>query len=204
MEQETNRAELQGRVLTVPVFSHRSYGENFYRLLLGVARKSGFIDRIPVIVSERILWNREPEEGDVIDIEGQIRTYNEPAGERSRLNIVVFARELSACPAGTEPDDRNQITLEGFICKPPVDRLSPLGRELCDIMLAVNRAYNKSDYIPCIAWGRNARYSGGLPVGTKLRIQGRIQSREYRKKLEDGTAETRIAYEVSVLHLETC
>lgn len=199
MENETNKAELQGTVLTEPCFSHRSYGENFYRFQLGVRRKSQFLDRIPIIASERLLWEKEPKTGDRMNLLGQVRTYNETVEGRSHLNIVVFARELSL---QTEEEDCNRITLEGFICKPPVDRVSPLGRELCDIMLAVNRAYSKSDYVPCIAWGRNARFGGCLEVGSKLRISGRMQSREYRKKMEDGTSETRIAYEVSVLNLE--
>ena len=131
---------------------------------------------------------------------GQIRTYNEMINGRNKLTVVVFAREI----AGVDPENEEQniVELQGYICKEPVKRVSPLGREICDIMLAVNRMYNKSDYIPCIAWGRNAGYAGGLEVGSPLRITGRIQSREYRKKDAQGNAEIRTAYEVSILKIE--
>ena len=145
-------------------------------MTVGVHRKSGYCDIIPVIISERLIWDTELTEGDAVQIIGQIRTYNEIIDGKNRLNIVVFAREFIL--AGEEAGDINKVYLEGYLCKPPVRRVSPLGREICDIMLAVNRMYNKSDYIPCIAWGRNAVYAGGLCVGTKIRISGRI--REYR------------------------
>ncbi len=139
-------------------------------------------------------------EGGAVRVIGQIRTYNEIIEGKNRLNIVVFAREFALL----EEDEvyENKVYLEGYLCKPPIRRVSPLGREICDLMLAVNRMYNKSDYIPCIAWGRNAVYAGGLCVGTKIRISGRIQSREYRKRMEDGNLITRVAYEVSIIKIE--
>jgi primosomal replication protein N len=198
---ETNNAVLTGVVLSPPTISHRSYGETFYGFALGIDRKSGYRDVIPVIVSERLIWNLEFEPGDCVGILGQIRTYNEELEGRNRLNVVVFAREFRYCE-DTGIEHENRISLEGFICKKPIGRISPLGREICDIMLAVNRMYNKSDYIPCIAWGRNAGYASSLSVGTKISITGRIQSREYRKREPEGTVIAKTAYEVSVLKLE--
>lgn len=197
---ETNKAVLQGIVLTELKFSHKSYGESFYLFEMGIVRKSGYRDEIKVIISERLIWDIGITPDMRVKIEGQIRTYNEECEGKSRLNIVVFTRGISQI---TETEnDENYIYLDGFLCKPPIRRTSPLGRELCDIMLAVNRMYNKSDYIPCIAWGRNATYAGGLEVGTKLSIMGRIQSREYKKRDMDGNVISRIAYEVSILKIE--
>ncbi|QIB68932.1 single-stranded DNA-binding protein [Aminipila butyrica] len=200
---ETNKALLQGTVLTDLQFSHKSYGESFYWFEMGIGRKSGYRDEIKVVVSERLIWDISFSIGCRIRVEGQVRTYNEECEGRSKLNIVVFARGISRLETEEEEDqDENNIYLDGFLCKTPIRRTSPLGRELCDIMLAVNRMYNKSDYIPCIAWGRNATYAGGLEVGTKLAIIGRIQSREYKKRDGDGNILSRIAYEVSILKIE--
>lgn len=197
---ETNKAVLQGVVLNEMVFSHKSYGESFYSFEVGIERKSGYIDQIKIVISERLIWDISINSGMRVKIEGQIRTYNEETEGKSRLNIVVFARGINE--EFEDENDENYIYLEGFLCKPPIRRTSPLGRELCDIMLAVNRMYNKSDYIPCIAWGRNATYAGGLEVGTKLSIIGRIQSREYKKRDIDGNILSRTAYEVSILKIE--
>ncbi len=197
---ETNKAVLQGVVLTELKFSHKSYGESFYLFELGIVRKSGYRDEIKIIISERLIWDININAEMRVKIEGQIRTYNEECEGKSRLNIVVFARGIDEI--SEEENDENYIYLDGFLCKPPIRRTSPLGRELCDIMLAVNRMYNKSDYIPCIAWGRNATYAGSLEVGTKFSIMGRIQSREYKKRNEDGDVISRIAYEVSILKIE--
>jgi primosomal replication protein N len=169
-------------------------------MTVGVYRRSGYCDRIPVIISERLIWDIELAEGDTVQVTGQIRTYNEIVDGKNKLNIVVFAREFM--PSGEGASDINKVYLEGYLCKPPVRRVSPLGREICDIMLAVNRMYNKSDYIPCIAWGRNAVYAGGLSVGTKIRVSGRMQSREYKKRLENGELVTKTAYEVSISRME--
>lgn len=200
---ETNSAVLAGIVLTPPVVSHKSYGETFYSFFVGVDRKSGYRDVIQIIVSERLIWNLEFEPGDHVEVLGQIRTYNEEQDGRNKLNVVVFAREFRRCDEDSRIEHENKINLEGFICKKPIGRISPLGREICDIMLAVNRMYNKSDYIPCIAWGRNAGYASNLSVGTKISITGRIQSREYRKRDAEGNVTVKTAYEVSILKLES-
>jgi primosomal replication protein N len=197
---ETNRIELSGIIESLPEYSHKSYGEAFYCMKLAIRRKSGYCDNIPVIISERLIWDIELTESAAALVTGQIRTYNEIANGKNKLNILGFAREFilmddDACSV-------NKVYLEGYLCKPPVRRTSPLGREICDIMLAVNRMYNKSDYIPCIAWGRNAGYAGSLSVGTKVHIDGRIQSREYKKKEDDGSLSKRTAYEVSVVRIE--
>jgi single-stranded DNA-binding protein len=202
VEQETNFAELRGTMLCPVEYSHKSYGEAFYSFLLGVDRKSGYRDEIRIMISERLIWNQNPKPDDRILIVGQIRTYNENRDGKNRLNVVVFAREFYLLDPEDQEEDENNVQLEGFLCKTPIRRISPLGREICDMMLAVNRMYNKSDYIPCIAWGRNAGYAGGLSVGTCIRISGRIQSREYRKKDEEGNFFTRVAYEVSIIKID--
>lgn len=199
---EANSAILIGVVLSPPVISHKSYGETFYNFAMGVDRKSGYRDVIQIIVSERLIWHLEFNPGDYVEILGQIRTYNEEQEGRNKLNVVVFAREFKLYE-DSKVEHENKISLEGFICKKPIGRISPLGREICDIMLAVNRMYNKSDYIPCIAWGRNAGYASNLSVGTKISITGRIQSREYRKRDVDGDITVKTAYEVSILKLES-
>jgi len=197
---ESNVAELCGVVLSELRFSHKTYGEIFYTFVLGIERRSGYIDEINIMVSERLIFDNPPREGDFVEIKGQIRTYNEIVDEKNKLNVVVFAKEIYQ--SENFGYNENYIYLEGFLCKEPLKRTSPLGRKICDMMLAVNRMYNKSDYIPCIAWGRNAGYAEKLGVGTKLALEGRIQSREYKKKLDDGTAEMRKAFEVSVVKLE--
>lgn len=207
---ETNRAELTGEIISDLIFSHKSYGEIFYEVLVGVDRKSGYRDEIKVLVSERIVWELNIKRGTIVRVIGQIRTYNEEEDGRSRLNIVVFAREMET-PFESEDEGssldmpiehENNIFLDGFLCKRPIRRTSPLGREICDIMLAVNRMYNKSDYIPCIAWGRNAAYAGSLDVGTRMAVTGRIQSREYKKRCDDGSSLSKVAYEVSLVKIE--
>lgn len=204
MEQmlEENRAVLTGRIASELEFSHKTYGESFYMVTLEIVRKSGFEDMIPLMISERLIWNMDLQPGSMISATGQIRTYNQQVGGRNRLIIVVFVKDLEW--ADEDAAMINSVVLEGFVCKKTVRRTSPLGRELCDIMLAVNRMYNKSDYIPCIAWGRNAIYGGELDVGVKLLIEGRIQSREYKKYDEEGNAHMRTAYEVSVMRMEEC
>lgn len=199
---ETNSAMLIGIVLSQPEISHKSYGETFYNFSIGVDRKSGYQDIVQIIVSERLIWNVEMKIGLLVEILGQIRTYNEEREGKNKLNVVIFAREFRQLDEEEQIGHENKISLEGFICKRPIGRTSPLGREICDIMLAVNRMYNKSDYVPCIAWGRNAGYAAGLAVGTKIMINGRIQSREYRKRDEDGNIDVKTAYEVSILKLE--
>ena len=197
---ESNIAELCGAVLSELKFSHKTYGEIFYTFVLGIERRSGYIDEINIMVSERLIFENSPRINDFVEIKGQVRTYNELSEGRNKLNVVVFAKEI--CLSESFGYNENYVYLEGFLCKEPIKRTSPLGRDICDLMLAVNRMYNKSDYIPCIAWGRNAGYAESLGVGTKLSIEGRIQSREYRKKLEDGSSEVRKAFEVSIVKIE--
>ena len=197
---ESNIAELCGAVLSDLKFSHKTYGEIFYSFVLGIERRSGYIDEINVMVSERLIFENPPRINDYVEIKGQIRTYNETFEGRNKLNIVVFAKEISL--SENFGYNENYVYLEGYLCKSPLRRTSPLGRDICDLMLAVNRMYNKSDYIPCIAWGRNAGYAESLGIGTKLAVEGRIQSREYKKKLEDGTSEMRKAFEVSIVKIE--
>lgn len=199
---EGNTARLVGKVLSELEFSHKTYGESFYILLLGILRKSGYEDRVRLMVSERLMGGLNLEPGCFLEVSGQIRTYNEERDGKNRLNVVVFARELRNLEG--EAAYENHVFLEGFVCKQPVRRTSPLGREICDIMLAVNRMYNKSDYIPCIAWGRNAAFGGEQEVGSKLRLEGRIQSREYKKRDEEGNVSVKTAYEVSVIKIEQC
>lgn len=197
---ETNKIMVAGQIKSPLKFSHKTYGEAFYTFELGVERRSGYIDEINVMISERLIYETPLQAGDFVEITGQIRTYNETVDGRNKLNVVVFVREIL-----TNEDVEyyeNYVFLEGFLCKAPIKRTSPLGRDICDLMIAVNRMYNKSDYIPCIAWGRNANYAETLAVGTKIYIEGRIQSREYKKKFDDGTSEVRKAFEVSVLKLE--
>ena len=197
---ESNIAELCGAVLSELKFSHKTYGEIFYTFVLGIERRSGYIDEINIMVSERLIFENSPRINDFVEIKGQVRTYNELSEGRNKLNVVVFAKEI--CLSESFGYNENYVYLEGFLCKEPIKRTSPLGRDICDLMLAVNRMYNKSDYIPCIAWGRNAGYAESLGVGTKLSVEGRIQRREYRKKLEDGSSEMRKAFEVSIVKIE--
>ena len=197
---ESNIAELCGIVMSELEFSHKTYGEVFYTFVLGVQRRSGYVDELNVMVSERLIYDNPPRRNQFLEIKGQIRTYNEMVGGKNKLNVVVFAREIYLCEDFGYYE--NYIYLEGFLCKIPIRRTSPLGRDICDMMVAVNRMYNKSDYIPCIACGRNAGYGEQLAVGTRLLLEGRLQSREYKKKLEDGIVETRKAFEVSILKME--
>lgn len=197
-QMQNNRAYVAGTVITVPEFSHEVLGEKFYDVTLSVRRLSDRHDEIPVTVSDRLMQDMPLTPGDTVGVSGQLRSYNKQTEGRSKLVLRIFARELD----DGESDTPNRIELEGFVCKPPVYRTTPFKREICDMLLAVNRAYNKSDYIPAIAWGRNARYAGEFAVGDKVAVTGRIQSRVYQKTLPDGSVEDRVAYEVSVSRLE--
>lgn len=198
---ERNSAVISGRIVTEPTFSHEVYGEGFYCFTVSVMRLSNTYDNIPVIVSERLTDTSEYRAGRFVRIEGQFRSYNALNGG-PKLSLMVFVREIDFIEEEEHMQDINQVILNGFICKPPVYRTTPFNREITDILLAVNRAYNKSDYIPCISWGRNARYCGKRKVGDNVRITGRIQSRKYQKKLPDGTVLDKVAYEVSISKLE--
>lgn len=191
-----NRIILCGEVAEEPIFSHEVFGESFFNLALSVVRLSGQKDFLPVTISERLLGDKMLDPGCRVLVDGQLRSYNIMSENRSRLQLQTFARELSY--AEEEQEDENVIALEGYICKPPVYRVTPFSREIADILLAVNRAYGKSDYIPCICWGRNARYCQQLQVGERLCLEGRLQSREYQKKLAEDNVVNRVAYEVSV------
>ena len=197
-QMQNNRAYVAGEVISAPVFSHEVLGERFYDVVLSVKRLSDRADEIPVTVSDRLMHDASLEVGTRLGVSGQLRSYNKQADGRSKLILRVFARELD----DGESDTPNRIELEGYVCKPPVYRTTPFRREICDMLLAVNRAYNKSDYIPAIAWGRNAKYAGEFAVGDKVAVSGRIQSRTYQKVLPDGSTEERVAYEVSVSQLE--
>ena len=197
-QMQNNRAYVAGTVLSAPEFSHEVLGERFYDVVLGVKRLSDKTDEIPVTVSDRLIGERFPAPGERLGVSGQLRSYNKQAEGRSKLILRVFARELD----DGEAEAPNRIELEGYVCKPPVYRTTPFGREICDMLLAVNRAYNQSDYIPAIVWGRNAKYAGEFAVGDRVAVTGRIQSRTYQKTLPDGSTEERVAYEVSVSQIE--
>ena len=199
---ENNQVSITGKITTGFSFSHQVYGEGFYTMELLVKRLSDSQDRIPVMVSERLVDVTQDYVGQYVEIHGQFRSYNRHEEKHNRLVLSAFARELKFVEEEEENIPVNQIFLDGYICKPPVYRKTPLGREIADLLLAVNRPYGKSDYIPCICWGRNARYASGFDVGEHVRILGRIQSREYVKKLSEAETETRTAYEVSVSKLE--
>lgn len=198
---EVNIAHLVGSVKEGPVFSHKSYGRAYYMIVLGILRKSGYEDKIRLIVAEELLGGRSPKPKEILDIRGQVRTYNREEGGRNKLEVTVFVKEMEYKRDGCMRSE-NFISIEGFICKKPVRRTSPLGREICDLMIAVNRPYNKSDYIPAIAWGKNAAYCEALTIGSKIMLEGRIQSREYRKHIDEEKVEIRTAYEVSAVKVE--
>ena len=205
---ENNHLVLVGKVTSDKRFSHEIYGEKFYIFDLAVPRLSGNADIIPITVSERLLSINELKIDSKIIVEGQFRSYNSYENERNRLVLTVFAKDIKFVENQEEEIEvskdvvSNEVILNGYICKKPIYRQTPFGREISDLLLAVNRAYNKSDYIPWIAWGRNARFCENIPVGTEVKIVGRVQSRTYEKKYDDGRVETKVAYEVSVSSLE--
>ena len=199
---ENNEVTVIGTVVSGFTFSHEVFGEGFYLVDLKVNRLSDQADIIPLMISERLLNISEDYIGNTVEAIGQFRSYNRHEGAKNRLVLSVFVREIHFMEEFTDYTKTNQIFLDGYICKTPVYRTTPLGREIADVLLAVNRPYGKSDYIPCIAWGRNARYAAGFEVGARVLIWGRVQSREYTKKLSDSQCEKRVAYEVSVSKLE--
>jgi len=194
-QMSNNKLCLSGEIVSDPVFSHEIYGEGFYEMFMAVSRLSEQKDVLPITISERIIEDYNIKSGSFISVSGQFRSYNKIDNGKSKLMLTVFARELLSAESVKNP---NIITLSGYICKPPIFRTTPFSREIADILLAVNRAYNKSDYIPCIAWGRNARFIKNLKVGEKITIIGRIQSREYQKKTDEASVEAKTAYEVSI------
>ncbi len=201
---ENNIVTISGKVSSEIQFSHAVYGEGFYYFILDVPRLSDSCDKIPITVSERLVLNQKIEIGKNIEVEGQFRSYNTYDGSKNKLLLTVFAREITFLEEDVKKSNPNQIFLNGFVCKKPVFRTTPFGREISDMLIAVNRPYFKADYLPCISWGRNARYCENLVVGNNVKIWGRIQSREYQKVTPDGTAVKKTAYEVSVSKMEIC
>lgn len=199
---ENNKAEISGEVIGTPIFSHTIYGEQFYQFPVRVPRLSNNSDIINVTISERFFPDGFPSIGDFLQIEGQFRSYNNFTDIGNRLVLTLFAKSICPIENLSQIDNPNLIFLNGYICKKPVYRTTPFQREISDILLAVNRFYNKSDYIPCIAWGRNAKFAETLPVGTHLKIWGRIQSRDYQKKLSETEFITKTAYEISITKME--
>lgn len=195
--EKNNKVYIYGEIVSEAVFSHEVYGEGFYEFYVKVMRLSGQADILPVTVSERIMTDGMKVGGYICAL-GQFRSYNKVDGTKSRLMLTVFVRELLEEPPVKNP---NSIVLSGYICKPPVYRTTPFNREIADLLVAVNRSYNKSDYIPAIAWGRNARFVRNLSVGDKIALSGRIQSREYQKKQPDESFVSMTAYEVSISKL---
>lgn len=194
-QMSNNSVILSGKISSEPIYSHQVFGEGFYESSIEVERLSSQVDIIPITISERLIEEVNLVKGDSLKVEGQFRSYNKLVDNHSKLMLTVFVRECSDNPM---EKNENAIELTGYVCKPPIFRTTPFKREIADILIAVNRAYNKSDYIPCIAWGRNARFASRLEVGDKINLVGRIQSREYQKALNNGETETRVAYEISV------
>ena len=194
---ENNNIQIGGKVVKEPEFSHEVFEEKFYKFYLETKRLSQSYDELPIIVSERLIDINELKEGTLLKVEGQFRSYNQLTGSKSKLVLSIFAKEI------IKSDDEKIITLNdatfvGYICKNPIYRKTPLGREIADVLIAVNRSYKKSDYIPCILWGRNAKFCETLDVGAMVKLSGRIQSRKYEKKNENGEAIPMVAYEVSI------
>lgn len=213
MELETNFADnnhlvLVGKITEEKKFSHEIYGEKFYTFNLSVPRLSGNADIIPITISERLFKEEDLIVDKKVKITGQFRSYNSYENERNRLILTVFAKDVEFLEnqeeeiVASKDLISNEVILIGYVCKLPIYRQTPFGREIADVLLAVNRAYNKSDYIPCITWGRNARFCSKMGVGTEVKVIGRVQSRTYEKKHEDGTVEPKVAYEVSISNLE--
>ncbi len=199
---DNNKVTVIGEVASEFTYSHEVYGEGFYVTELKVNRLSAQADLIPLLVSERLMDVTRDYKGMTIEASGQFRSYNRHEGMKNRLVLSVFVREVNFLESFTDYTKTNQIFLDGYICKEPIYRKTPLGREIADLLVAVNRPYGKSDYIPCIAWGRNARFASSFEVGNRIQLWGRVQSREYTKKIDDELSEKRVAYEVSISKLD--
>ena len=202
---ENNRVCIIGEIVSEFTFSHEVFGEGFYIANVSVNRLSDMVDVIPLMISERLIDVTKDYRGMKIEVAGQFRSYNRHEGTKNKLVLSIFVRELRFLEDDEMPEEQsksNQIFLDGYVCKPPIYRKTPLGREIADILVAVNRPYGKSDYIPCICWGRNARYASAFTVGGHVLLWGRIQSREYMKRIGENQSERRTAYEVSVSKLE--
>lgn len=198
---ENNKVTLVGEVATGFQYSHEMFGEGFYTFEVAIERTSSFVDYIPVIVSERLIDINTDIRGAFVFVNGQYRSFNKHEEERSKLILSVFAREIEVLESN-DYEFVNNVFIDGYVCKTPSYRKTPMGREITDLIVAVNRGYGKSDYIPCVLWGRNARYGATFEVGTEVKLWGRVQSRPYSKKISDTETEERIAYEVSVSKIE--
>ena len=198
MEYVINHVRLCGTMESAPSFSHENHGRQFYSFFLGVERLSGAVDRLRVLADLALLEGADCAWGERVLVTGQIRSYNQPVETGRRLVISVYAETLEL----TDAEPENQAVLTGTLCRDPIYRRTPLGREICDGMLAVNRSYRRTDYLPCIFWGRTARKIGALTTGARITLTGRLQSRAYTKVLPDGSAEQRTAYEISAVTAE--
>ncbi|MCL1845817.1 MAG: single-stranded DNA-binding protein [Defluviitaleaceae bacterium] len=203
MDSGNNIIDIGGRICSEFSFSHEIYGEGFWRFDVEIGRLSGHNDVLPVTVSERIVERDKMHPGAAVRISGQIRSYNNyvEADRKNKLVLTVFARDVEIL-SDVPQSQPNEVFLDGYLCKPAIYRTTPFGREISDLLVAVNRSYNKSDYIPCITWGRNARFAGKLEVGDHIRLWGRMQSRQYQKKLSEDNILEKTAYEVSVAKIE--
>ncbi|GAA0092129.1 single-stranded DNA-binding protein [Paraclostridium bifermentans] len=196
LKEDTNIVNLRGELEEELTFSHEIFGEKFYSARIKIHRLSDTYDVLPITISERLLEEVNLNENNLVDLVGQLRSYNKNIDNKNKLVLTVFAREIKVVDG--EAKDPNNIFLDGYICKDPIYRKTPLGREIADLLVAINRPYNKSDYIPSIVWGRNAKFAKNLNVGDRIQMWGRVQSRDYEKKLENGEIEKRVAYEVSI------
>lgn len=196
VKDDTNVVNLRGEIENNLEFSHEIFGEKFYNVKIKISRLSDSFDILPMTISERLLGEVDISNNRLVSVSGQLRSYNKNIENRNKLVLTVFAREIKEAEEGVR--DPNSIFLDGYICKDPVYRKTPLGREITDLLVAINRPYNKSDYIPSIVWGRNAKFAKNLEVGDRVQMWGRIQSREYEKKLSDGETIKKVAYEVSI------
>ena len=196
LKEDTNIVNLRGELEEELTFSHEIFGEKFYSARIKIHRLSDTYDVLPITISERLLEEVNLNENNLVDLVGQLRSYNKNIDNKNKLVLTVFAREIKVVDG--EAKDPNNIFLDGYICKDPIYRKTPLGREIADLLVAINRPYNKSDYIPSIVWGRNAKFAKNLKVGDRIQMWGRVQSRDYEKKLENGEIEKRVAYEVSI------
>ena len=198
---ENNKVTLVGEVATDFLFNHEVFGEGFYLFELAVRRTSGYVDYIPVMVSERLLDISKDIRGSFVCVNGQFRSFNKHEETRIKLVLTVFAREIEVLE-NNDYEEVNNVFLDGFVCRQPIHRKTPFGREITDLLLAVNRGYGKSDYIPCVLWGRNAKYGANFEVGTEVQVVGRLQSRSYTKVISETESEERVAYEISVGKIE--
>lgn len=196
VKEDTNVVNLIGELDSNLEFSHEIFGEKFYNTKIKINRLSDSYDTLPITISERLLEEIDFTNNKLVSVTGQLRSYNKNIDNKNRLVLTVFVRDLKV--SEDDNKDPNSIFLDGYICKAPVYRKTPLGREITDLLVAINRPYNKSDYIPSIVWGRNAKFAKSLKVGDRIQMWGRVQSREYEKKTEDGNILKKVAYEVSI------